>query len=943
MIRRRLYNPAQLTPDELKASFVAREDTLAEMLRLIGEQPPGRPCQHVMLIGPRGMGKTTLGLRFLHEIGDTPDLAACWQPVAFYEESYEIGDLADFWLAALRHLTRATNDPRWADRADALARDEGDRERLAAYALSALTDCCRENGKRLILFVENLDTIFRQLRDEREIHALRATLIERPEILLLGSANAVFQAIRGHGEPFYEFFRLFILEGLGREDAHRILAALADCEGRPEIPEAMKRERGRLETIRRLTGGNPRLLVLACRMLIESPLGSAFEDLERLIDEQTPYFKARIEELPIQARKVFHCLAEGWKPMLAKEVAGTATLSSSHASAQLRQLVEKGYAREIHLPRAKRARYEVSDRFYNIYYLLRFSRAERDRLERLVTFLHDLFGPAGMRTMYPATLATLRGDGIGAGEIAEWLGVLASHVARDQGFKGREDWLREALDIAVSRIGPGSSIVDRIQREFATQERLNELMQDAIDLFGAGRLSEATAKFRNVIEEQPDNVLAWTLLGFTLMQEHPEESIAALEHVPKHVVPDDPAELRALAAVALTVNGLILVQLARHGDAIATLEQIPEYTDPDDKDHLRVLSAVMQLLTGSFLAMSDRHEEAIAAWQRASEDVRPDDPEELRRMAAEALKRKGDTLAELGRHEEAIAAWQRASENVRPDAPEESRRMAAEALRNKGDALAKLGQHEEAIAAWEQTTEYIFVEDPTELRHVAARALGAKGVALSRMEHYDDSTVAWHWASQYVRPDDPEETRQVVVTMLAFGSDLLNRHGKYNEAEAACRRATSIEPAHDESWRIMAEAILLQDDDARLPEAEECARRAMELAPENPRVLHTLSDVLGCRGRWMEALDRLECALRVGGSGFQEDEWPDLTESLIPAVAAGHGSRVKRMMEEAGLTEPMEPLWHAIRAELGEELEPLPAEIMETVTDLRQEFSDMRR
>ena len=90
-------------------------------------------------------------------------------------------------------------------------------------------------------------------------------------------------------------------------------------------------------------------------------------------------------------------------------------------------------------------------------------------------------------------------------------------------------------------------------------------------------------------------------------------------------------------------------------------------------------------------------------------------------------------------------------------------------------------------------------------------------------------------------------------------------------------------------------------------------------------------------------MDRLAHALHIGGDVFQEKEWPGLTESLIPAVAAGHGSRVKRMMEEAGLTEPMEPLWHAIRAELGEELEPLPVEIMETVTDLMQEFSDMNR
>ena len=390
---RRLYNPAQLTPDELKASFVARQETLAEMLRLVREQPRDRPCQHMMLIGPRGMGKTTLGLRFLYAVAESPDLAAHWQPVPFYEESYDVGDLADLWLAALRHLTRATDDPRWESRADALAADEQDPERRSAYAFAALMDFCQASGKQLILFVENLDAVFGQLRGEREAHALRASLIECPNILLIGSANAVFDAIRSYGKPFYEFFRLFVLEGLEQEETLRILDALADGDGKPEIAETLHRERGRLETLRRLTGGNPRLLALACRMLMESPMGSAFEDLERLIDEQTPYFKARIEELPVQARKVFHCLAQGWKPMLAKEVADAANLGSSHTSAQLRQLVEKGYAREVRLPGAKRTHYEVGDRFYNIYYLLRFSRAGRDRLERLVAFLHDLFDP----------------------------------------------------------------------------------------------------------------------------------------------------------------------------------------------------------------------------------------------------------------------------------------------------------------------------------------------------------------------------------------------------------------------------------------------------------------------------------------------------------------------------------------------------------------------
>ena len=139
-------------------------------------------------------------------------------------------------------------------------------------------------------------------------------------------------------------------------------------------------------------------------MLLESPLGSAIEDMERLIDEQTPYFKARIEALPPQARKVFHCLAKAWAPLQAREVAADAKLGSSHASAQLRQLIGKGHVREVRLADETRGRYEVSDRFYNIYYLLRFSRTGRARLERLVGFLHQLFGPVGMRHDFEAVL-----------------------------------------------------------------------------------------------------------------------------------------------------------------------------------------------------------------------------------------------------------------------------------------------------------------------------------------------------------------------------------------------------------------------------------------------------------------------------------------------------------------------------------------------------------
>ena len=388
----RIYNPAQLPGDELEQSFVARQEVLASLLRAIREQATHVPCQHTLLIGPRGMGKTTMGLMCLRRVEQDPALAARWQPVRFHEESYGIGDLADLWLTALRHLAHATGDNQWAKKANALVSSERDANRQAAYALAALLDFHQESGKRLLLFIENLDQVLAQIGDERQVHALRATLTQHPELMLLGSANTVFKAIRSHSYPFYEFFRLVFLHGLDADETRLLLKAAGQLAGNSSL-DAMVAETGRLETMRRLTGGNPRLLKLACRMMVESPVGTAFDDLERLIDEQTPYFKGRIEQLPPQLRRVFHCLAEGWRPLLAKEVAAASKLSSSHASAQLRQLVEKGYAREQRLADSKRVYYEVVDRFYNIYYLLRLSHQGRGRFERLLQFLQALLEP----------------------------------------------------------------------------------------------------------------------------------------------------------------------------------------------------------------------------------------------------------------------------------------------------------------------------------------------------------------------------------------------------------------------------------------------------------------------------------------------------------------------------------------------------------------------
>ncbi len=979
MTRRRLYNPAQLSDDELEASFIARHDTLDQLLQLLREQDDFSPCQHVLLVGPRGMGKTTLGLRFLYAISDTPALCEKWQPVAFHEESHGICDVSDFWIAALHHLARTTEDAQWSENADALLEDETNPARLAAYARAALTDYCQSSGKRLILFVENIDTVLEQFGDEREVHALRASLMERSEIMLVGSANTVFGGIRSHGEPFYEFFRLFILQGLTTEETFDVLKQYADSAGEKDVSTLLDLEQGRLETIRRLTGGNPRLLALTCDMLLDSPLGESFEVLERLIDEQTPYFKARIEELPIQARKVFHCLANAWTPMLAREIAQVSKLGSSHASAQLKQLVSKGYVNESKDQKGKKIRYEVSDRFYNIYFLLRFSRGGRERLRRLVGFMQDLFGRDAMGTMYPASLIALDTANLSRTETADWLSVLAGWVEADDEFGLRENWRRTAVDIAERLIGPDAGVINQINR-VAWRERGHRL-------FSEKRFGDAARAYRKATEEVPTDHVAWTGLGKSLFKlSRYDEAFSAVQHVVQLVDPRASLEARHNAVVALTAKAGALFKLERHEEAIASFEELVRYVRSDDPEDVRSAAVASLLMCGGLLSEIGRYEDATSAWDRSEAYLGVDDETpEARRGGILVLWNRGLAFAKSGRRDEAIATLGRIRDYVRRDDSVIARQIALEALEYLSNQLMRWDRHDEARSYQELVMEYVFVEDPPELRGSAVRTLGASGFALMAAnrnedafqlwertaefvrsddppevrllaattnglvgqalvaeERYDEAIAAWNKAASCVCSEDPLEKRQVIAGALAANGAGLIQSGRLSDAEAICRTAVAVAPESGAAWHTLAVAVFRADERTRLREAEEFARRAVELTPDEPGSAHILSDILAYRGEWNEALQWLERALLLSIKEERYGERSGLIESLIEAVASNQGLRVKSMMERVGAIDVMEPLWYAVRTDLGEEIEPLPTEIGNAVKALLEEFLTRR-
>ena len=68
------YNPHLWSAEQLRAIFVARQNELADLLRTLKTTPPDTIGQHALLVGARGMGKSTLMQRLALAVDDDAEL-----------------------------------------------------------------------------------------------------------------------------------------------------------------------------------------------------------------------------------------------------------------------------------------------------------------------------------------------------------------------------------------------------------------------------------------------------------------------------------------------------------------------------------------------------------------------------------------------------------------------------------------------------------------------------------------------------------------------------------------------------------------------------------------------------------------------------------------------------------------------------------------------------
>ena len=382
-----IYNPHNQSKEALIAGFIARRQKFERLFRDIRDASMTKPEQHYLIQGVRGTGKTSFLLRIVYEIENTSELRERLIPVVFNEEEYGIGSLADIWERTAKYVEE--DDGAFAGLLDTITTQYGQPD-YEQRALDTLIIALRQHNKKLLLLIDNIGDLLKKLGN-REEKRLREVLLIIPELRLIGATSVVIEQAHDYGKPFYEFFKVIHLEGLSREESTDLFLKLGETYHADAIQQIIEQQPGRIGAIRRLTGGVIRTMVLLFEIMVENNSGSVFRDLNVLLDRVTPLYKHRMDDLPTQQQKIVAALASAWDAASAKELAQVVRLESKVVSAQLKQLIDNSVVEKVET-KTKNHLYRLEERFFNIWYLMRFGRKTDQRVLWLVRFFEEMFG-----------------------------------------------------------------------------------------------------------------------------------------------------------------------------------------------------------------------------------------------------------------------------------------------------------------------------------------------------------------------------------------------------------------------------------------------------------------------------------------------------------------------------------------------------------------------
>ena len=763
----RKFNPGAFQPDEeVIRQFVARKPKLGIVMDILRGNVESPSCQHVLVVAPRGRGKTMLLARVAAEIRSEREFSERLLPIRFMEESQEIFNLTDFWLESLFYLAKESKkcNPELAlelqDTHDDLA-TEWRGEDLEERARATVLEAADRLGRRLVLMVENLQALCEHVDDDFG-WKLRGALQSEPQIILLATATSRFKGLDDAREPFFELFRIVRLDPLNTEECRCLWQMVSgDTVSEREV-----------RPLQILTGGNPRLLVIIGEFARHRSLRQLMEELVKLIDDHTEYFRGHLEVFAKTERRVYLAVIDLWQPSTTGEIAARARMDVRAVSALLGRLVERGAV--LVEGSGRKRTYAAAERLYSIYYKLRRERDEATVVRNLIHFMAVFYNETELEdwsrtlTLEAAQWPAIREGLIQA--IAE-----SPHVTR---IFSNETWQE------IGRFSDPNTAIDHRQdvrilgaisdalnkRDF---DNVNEIVDQFLASHGTGlsqvpwflaliTLAKAfayeglddteaeLAVYNDVIDRFGDSVaphmqveIAITLLrkGITQRQlGEGEQAIATFSEMVERFGDIDDPRIGIHVASALVHKGVTLGKMGEPWAAIATFEDVVARFGSTSAPDIERQIAMALVNSGIELGRLDESKAAIDSYDKAIKRFGESNVPEVAVQVARAMINKGFLQGKIGASRAAITTF---DEMIKLFRDSETAGIQSEVIKawiSKGETLRKLGDTKAAIDAFDEVIERGLDTDAQSVQEGLITALLNKGYAL---EHLGESDAAF--------------------------------------------------------------------------------------------------------------------------------------------------------------------------------------------------------
>lgn len=379
ILRSSRYSPGNMDRESLEALFVGREEVMQDVLSRVVASLEQPDKHYILLVGPRGSGKTHFLALAYHRIMDSIKAARLENKTTvalLKEEEWGVASYLDLLVRILKALAEQSPEiraevPRIYEE---FTRDPAKAENLAASLLRQHTQ-----GKTLLLLCENLVDLFQGLDLEGQMR-WRALIQESGNWSILATTPTLFTALQLQDNPFYGFFTIRELKRIDFDSGLALLTKKALHEEKPELARFLGTPlgRARVRAIHHLAAGNHRAYVVLFDFLDKESLDDLVGPFMRLIDDLTPYYQDRIRQVPPAQRKIVEFLCLESNPRQVKEVAAACLMSQQTTAKQVGELDAARFVSRIR--RGRNTYCEISEPLMRICIEVKDNKASHFRL-----------------------------------------------------------------------------------------------------------------------------------------------------------------------------------------------------------------------------------------------------------------------------------------------------------------------------------------------------------------------------------------------------------------------------------------------------------------------------------------------------------------------------------------------------------------------------------